>query len=231
MHRSALAASIACCMFAASGAAQPVSVAVFPIQARGVDSNTVSIIEEALGGELLKSGKFRLLERSQMESILREQGFQQSGTCDASECAVQVGRILGVQQGVVGSLGLLGRTWVLNARLIDVGTGEVLNASRRSITGEIDLALTELVPMAAADLARSGGKTADQQAKSEPPADPKVKNGSSSAWIWWTLGGVAVAGGAAAAVVLMNDGGNGGTTPPVQEQPSDNTLPVTVTLP
>lgn len=220
-------------MLASVVAAQVPSAAVFPMQARGVDSNSVRIIEDALANDLLKTGKLRLLERSQMESILKEQGFQETGACDASECAVKVGKLLGIENAVVGSLGLLGRTWVLNARLIDIGTGELLVASQRSLTGEIDKVLTELVPNVTADLTRTSsaaGKTTP-----EPTKDDGKFESSSSAWVWWTLGGVAVVGGGVAAALLLmgDDKGSDPAAPPASqpEQPADNTVPVKVTLP
>jgi hypothetical protein len=164
-----------------------------------------------------------------METILKEQGFMESGACDASECAVKVGKLLGIEKGVVGSLGLLGRTWVLNARMIDVGTGELLVSSQRSLTGEIDKVLTELVPSVSADLTR----TQEPVSKKVPESDEEVKS-SSSAWVWWTLGGVAVVGGGvAAALLLMGDDKAADPAPPTAppEQPADNTVPVKVTLP
>jgi hypothetical protein len=218
-------------LLAGMASAQISSAAVFPMQARGVDSNAVRIIEDALANDLLKSGKLRLLERSQMENILKEQGFQESGACDASECAVTVGKLLGIEKAVVGSLGLLGRTWVLNARLIDISTGEVLVTSQRSLTGEIDKALTELVPGVSADLTRTS-RVAVKNAP-ESTRDEKVES-SSSAWVWWTLGSVAVVGGGvAAALLLMGDDKGSDPAPSAfqPEQPADNTVPVKVSLP
>jgi len=207
----------------------PPSAAVFPVQARGVDSNSVRIIEDALSNSLMQTGKLRLLERSQMETVLREQGFQSTGTCDGSECAVQVGKILGIQKGVVSSLGLLGRTWVLNARMVDIETGEILVSTQRSLTGEIDLALTDLVPKVAADLTRTSNPQVSPTSTAPVPATVQSK-GSSSAWLWWTLGGVAVAGGAAAAAILLTADDSPSPTPSPGPS-SESTVPVQVTLP
>lgn len=219
-------------LLATVAGAQTSSAAVFPMQARGVDSNSVRIIEDALANELHKTGKLRLLERSQMENILKEQGFQESGACNASECAVTVGKLLGIEKAVMGSLGLLGRTWVLNARLIDISTGELLVTSQRSLTGEIDKVLTELVPAVSADLSRTSNaavKTAPEAAKMDQ------SESSSSAWVWWTLGGAAVVGGGLAAAMLLLADDNGGSpstpAPSGPDQPADTTVPVKVTLP
>ena len=184
-------------LLASLAAAKSPTAALFPFSARGVDSNSTRILEDALADGLMKSGKLRLLERSQMTTVLKEQGFQKSGACDGEQCAVQMGKLLGIEQGVVGSVGLLGKTWVMNARIINVGTGEVVKSTQRSLSGEIDKALTDLIPAVVSDL--TDAPKAPVTAKSDAS---KEDSKSSGAWVWWTLGGVAVAGGTAAALLL-----------------------------
>jgi len=186
-------------LFAAPGNSKPKLVAVMPLQSRGVDSNSTRILEGTLTDGLMGTGKMRLMERAQMSQVLSEQGFQQSGACDQSECAVQIGKVLGVEQMLVGSVGLLGKTYVFNARLIDVGTGEVIRSSARKLTGQIDAVLSDLVPEMVADLSGSSMREASKGKES-----PK----SGHAWMWWTAGGAVVAGGAAAAVLLYDAGGS-----------------------
>lgn len=127
-------------------------LAVMPLEARQVTSDEATILSEALATELQNSGEVRVMERSQMDKILSEQGFQQSGACSGTECAVQVGQLLGIDRMVVGSLGRLGKSYVLVVRLVDVGTGEVLRSSTRQAQGEIDQILTSLVPDVVADI-------------------------------------------------------------------------------
>jgi len=67
-------------------------VAVMPFTGRTLDSDALETIAATLATNLLNTGMFRVMERSQMASILKEQGFQQSGACDGSECAVEVGK-------------------------------------------------------------------------------------------------------------------------------------------
>lgn len=180
---------------AVAAQAKSPTAAVFPLSSRGIDSNSTRILEEALANGLIKSGKLRLLERSQIATVLKEQGFQKSGACDGEQCAVQMGKLLGIEQGVVGSIGLLGKTWVLNTRVIDIRTGEVLKTSQRSTTGAIDKALVTAVPEAVADL--TGSTAAASPAETAP-----APQGSSKTWLWWTLGGAAIAGGSAALLLL-----------------------------
>lgn len=186
------------CLLAVMPQAQPATtpaVAVMPLLVRGLDSNAVRVIEDALTDGLIRTGKFRVMERSQMTSILDEQGFQRSGACDGEQCAVQIGKLLGVQRSLIGSVGLLGKTYVLNVRMVDISTGEAIATSQRSFVGEIDKALTEMIPQTVSDL------THDKEVATE-------SGQKSRAWLWWTVGGLAAAGGATAAVLLLTGNSN-----------------------
>jgi len=177
---------------AAADLAKRSQIAVMPLSAPALDSSSVATIENALGTELLRTEKVRVLERAQMQRILKEQGFQKSGTCDQTDCNVEMGKLLAVDKLLVGSLGQIGNTYSLTLRLVDVGSGEVLGSSTRNQKGAIDDVLTQLLPLSVGDLLH------DKNAAPVPPPPPEKK---SSLWPW-IAGGVVVAGGAAAAVLL-----------------------------
>ncbi len=201
-------------------------VAVTALQARGVAESDAAVFTETLADVLLRSGKVRVMERSQMDKILAEQGFQQAGGCDTAECAVQMGRLLGIERIVVGSVGKVGETYSISVRMVDVGTGEVVSSSRRNHRGAIDDVLERVVPDVGRELIGAGG---NRSVDPTNPASHVEDRESSKAWLWWTLGGVAVAGGAATAVVLLS-GDDAGATP-APESPSDTSVPVRLTLP
>ncbi len=113
-------------------------LAILPLSSHGVDSSSAAVLAEALSDAFLRTGKVRVMERQQIDQILKEQGFEQSGACDASECAVRVGQLLGIDQIVVGSIGKLGKSYVLSLRRVDVGTGMVISTSSRNKSGDID---------------------------------------------------------------------------------------------
>lgn len=81
------------------------------------------------------------IDRSSMESVLIEQGFQQTG-CSSNECAVEMGQMLGAEEIIVGSIGLIGSTYSINVRSIDVESGKILRTASRDFRGEIDYVLT-----------------------------------------------------------------------------------------
>lgn len=132
------------------------SVAVAPLASTTLTRGEADLLGEALSTALQKRSGVRMMERSQMDRILQEQGFQNSGACDKSDCAIQIGRILGIDQIVVGSVGKLGGSYLLNARLVDVGTGEILGSTSRTAPARIEKVIDEL-PKAADDLFGTGG--------------------------------------------------------------------------
>ncbi len=128
------------------------NVAVLPFSGQGIDSISALVISDALSDELMRLGKVQVMERSQIKSILDEQGFQQTGACDGSECAVQTGRLLSVQDVVVGTVGRLGESYSISVRLVDVETGQVVRSSRRMQQGAIDAVVSNVLPVIAAEL-------------------------------------------------------------------------------
>lgn len=133
------------------------NLAVMRLESSRLDTADLEVLRDALTVELQNSGRVRVMERSQMNAILSEQGFQKTGSCDASECAVEVGRILAVDRMVLGSAGKLGETWSVTLRLVNVETGEVAASVRDSRSGTIEVLLSQSVPKLAADLVAAIG--------------------------------------------------------------------------
>jgi len=111
----------------AETASQPASwtVAVSELVGKGVTQPEADIITDRLRGELVKTEHFAVMEREQMDLILKEQGFQQSGACTEQSCVVSMGQMLGVKYMVAGTVGNVGKIFVLSLKVIDVSTGEI----------------------------------------------------------------------------------------------------------
>lgn len=133
------------------------NLAVMRLESSRLDTADLDVLRDALTVELQNSGRVRVMERSQMNAILAEQGFQKTGSCDASECAVEVGRILAVDRMVLGSAGKLGETWSVTLRLVNVETGEVAASVRDSRSGTIEVLLSQSIPKLATALVAAIG--------------------------------------------------------------------------
>jgi TolB-like protein len=130
-----------------------INMAVVDFEAKGISEVNVSILTERLGIELFKTDKFNIIERQQMDEILKEQGFQQTG-CFSNECVVEMGKLVGVEQIVTGSVSKFENIYSISARVIDVQTGKVLNISTYDYKGELDNLLEQGVKKVALDIAQ-----------------------------------------------------------------------------
>jgi len=131
--------------------AQDITIAVLEFEGKGVSQSETSTLTDRLRDEILKKGVYNVLERGLMDDVLKEQGFQQSG-CVTSECAVEVGNMLGVQQMIGGSIGKVGNMYTVSARIIDVGTGEVLKSANYDLIGGIEELLMNGMNQVASEL-------------------------------------------------------------------------------
>lgn len=91
------------------------------------DSNTSQTFSDTLKTYFVKTGKFTVLERTKMDEILKEQKFQLTG-CTTTECAVEIGKILNVNYIVISSLGKIANEYIINIRIVDIESSEVIIA-------------------------------------------------------------------------------------------------------
>jgi len=115
-----------------------IRIAVMDLDAKNVSNVTASIVSDFLRNDLYASKKYIIVERSQMEKILKEQMFQKTG-CTTTECAVEVGKILNASQMIVGSLSLLGDDFYVMIRVVDVETAETKFSDTLSCSKESEL--------------------------------------------------------------------------------------------
>jgi len=128
------------------------NIAVLDLNGTGINTDDVLFLSNRLRTELFETGKFNVLERDQMNAILNEQGFQQSG-CTTVDCAVEIGQLLNVQQMVGGSLGKIEDIYSITLRLIDVKTGAIIKTATQDHSGKLSTMLTEVIPVVSQILA------------------------------------------------------------------------------
>jgi len=131
-------------------------------EAFGSDVDIGKGIVNMLVTELVRNGTYSVIERTQVDRVLNEQNFQQDGRADASTAA-KLGRLLGVDAIIIGSVTQFGRddkklgvgggkfslggiglgglgkksskaTVAIDARIVQIGTGEILGVAQG--TGE-----------------------------------------------------------------------------------------------
>jgi TolB-like protein len=131
----------------------------------GLSKQETITLGNRLRSMLVKTNAFVVLERGQMDDILGEQGFQQTG-CTTTECAVEMGRLLNVQKMISGTIGKLGKTYTIDLSLIDVQTAEIEKSFFRDFKGEID-GLLDLMQVIANQIAAIVGGAGLPEVKDE----------------------------------------------------------------
>ena len=116
-------------------------VALLEFEGRGISQLEAKTLTDRLMSEMVNTDAVIMVERNQMEEILNEQGFQQSG-CTSSECAAEVGALLGVQNMVSGAFGKLGSSYTIDAKMFSVETGATIRTVSKTYKGPVDNLLT-----------------------------------------------------------------------------------------
>ena len=96
-----------------------------------VDFETKGKIEEKQAGEIVAglfgtslSDKYTILERQQIAKVITEQKFQLTDLVSDRNKATRVGKLLGADHIVVGTVSQLGKTVTVEARVVNVATGQ-----------------------------------------------------------------------------------------------------------
>ena len=165
--------------------AQKSRIAIFPFEDANKGAKDVeygSAISNMLMTALITGGRFNVVERAQIMQILDEQSLGVSGALD-SQTARELGKILGVDFLVFGSVAKFGDLVEVDLRLVSQETGEAIKAVNESSRGEDDI--RQMVNRLAKQL--EGKKPSEEQVQPpvrkipEPekavskPAEPGVK--------------------------------------------------------
>ncbi len=123
------------------------SIAIIDFTADGVSAQEARVLTKRVGTLLVQLGRHQVVEREQMIKILDEHNFQETG-CTDNECAVEIGKIIGAQLMMAGSIGRFGTLYTIDMRIIDVETSRVLKTTAYNSEGSLNRLLTEGVSAA-----------------------------------------------------------------------------------
>ncbi len=117
---------------------EKIKIAIIDLKAEGISETTARTASEMIRTELVNTGFYDIVERAQMNQILQEQGFQQTG-CTDQDCAVKLGRLISAHKIMIGTIGYLGGVIVLNVRIVDVEKGLAEYAAMAKALSEASL--------------------------------------------------------------------------------------------
>jgi TolB-like protein len=118
-------------------AAKPV-VAVLPFQAVEASVTVARSAAAFVESALVKTGVLTVVSQAERDRILQAQEAALAD-CAEEDCAIRIGKLLAAGQIVVGEVVGLGRRLIVNAKIIDINTGQILAADTRGAAGEQEL--------------------------------------------------------------------------------------------
>jgi len=151
------------------------AIALMPFEGRGITANDAMAMSDRLRAEVMACNVYDVMERAEMEKILKEQAFQLTGACSDVSCIVQVGQLVAVSRMIGGSISKVGNIYTVEARLINVETGAIEKSVVEDYGGGIEEVLTKIMSKVARKLTGLAeqqsyfAENADLYVRSEPP--------------------------------------------------------------
>jgi WD40 repeat protein len=131
-------------------------IAVLDFDVIGSSKEQGAVLSNQLRAELLKTGRFTVVNRAQLDKILDELALQQQ-LCTQKECAVQVGKLLGVKSIVTGTVTKITDTlWQVSVTLTNVETAEILRQEVVNHAGDFASLFLSGMATVAAKIAATG---------------------------------------------------------------------------
>ncbi len=113
---------------ATSFVGERLSIAALPFESKGIGGvlGQIDLLDKIITG-FVNINRFKIIERAQLEKILEEQSLGMSGVIDISTAA-QIGKGIGVDAVLVGSVTQSQNAAGIDARLIDTETAAIITA-------------------------------------------------------------------------------------------------------
>ena len=86
--------------------------------------------------EIHQTKSFVLVERIQINELLNEKKYDKMD-CNSSDCAVEIGKLIGIKKVITGSFNVVADTCIIAGQLIDVETKEPDKSVERTYIGKL----------------------------------------------------------------------------------------------
>ena len=87
--------------------------------------------------ELHQTKSFILVERIQLNELLNDKKYDRMD-CNSSDCAVEIGKLVGIKKVITGSFNVVADTCLIAGQLIDVETKEPEKSVERTYIGKLE---------------------------------------------------------------------------------------------
>ncbi len=116
-----------CCVLGAHAEQPKPILSILDLKTSGVSKTDADVLLDYLSSDVVESGEYTVIDRSQRETVLKEIEFSQSD-CTDEACQLRIGKLLSANRIVIGSVGKLEQTYLLTLKMVEVETGRLLKA-------------------------------------------------------------------------------------------------------
>ena len=111
---------------AAKGQEKPL-ITILPFQAIEVSKSVATIISTLFETDLVNTRAYTVLSQNERDRILQAQEVSLQDCTDVT-CAIEIGKLLSAEQIIIGTVGALGKKFIISAKIIDITTSTTLGA-------------------------------------------------------------------------------------------------------
>lgn len=133
-------------------------VGVLKFSTENLSIDEVGIIENIFTSRLVSTNIFNVIDRKNMDSLLKEIELQVTGLTETKR-AVEIGNFLAINYMIIGSVSKLDNSYVLNVQLLNVQTAQIVGSSVQMFESlsaakeMIDIAVVEITGLNYSELA------------------------------------------------------------------------------
>lgn len=114
-------------------------IAVLDIQTTNIDEKYIAMLTEVLTAEVAALRAFDVIAGRDITAMLGLEQQKQLMGCDEASCIAEIGGALGADKMLVGHIGKLGDTYIVNIKLINIASAETDGRIYEPVTGKIDV--------------------------------------------------------------------------------------------
>jgi hypothetical protein len=124
-----------------TGIKEKPTISVYGLKSIGISQSLAASLQEHLESNLLEYEQYDVMSRNNIDLILKENRFQQTGICPEEECLIEAGHILGVEKIITGTISMVGSTYNVVLKMIDVETAKLESSVSKKHAGSVDTLL------------------------------------------------------------------------------------------
>ena len=113
-------------------------IAVMDLRPLGYfDKEEIQVLSERFRSEIVKTKKYEVMERQDMEQLDKELALQLSSGFDANRVA-EAGKKSGARYVILGSIGKIGTRYTIDVKLVDCETSRIEESVAEDYRGDIE---------------------------------------------------------------------------------------------